>query len=58
MGKIYMHFQHFLRETLPALKYIRVLPLKHYVIPYPADTPHPSLLEKSVTKKKEKLIEI
>ena len=44
MAKRYMHFQPFLREILPVLKYIRVLPLKHYVIPYPADTPHPTLI--------------
>jgi hypothetical protein len=42
-----MHFQPFLREILPVLKYIRVLPLKHYVIPYPADTPHPTLMPDS-----------
>jgi hypothetical protein len=37
-----MYFQPFLREILPVLKCI--LPLEHYVIPYPADTPHPALM--------------
>jgi hypothetical protein len=44
MGKRYMHFQPFFREIVPVLKYTYILPLENYVIPYPTDTTHPTLM--------------